>query len=316
MLISILIPAYARPEQLGEALESIAQQDRSLIGEIIIGDDSPRSYWARNQEVIAASGLADLIEYLPSDPSRGTYPNHHFLGARAKCAHILFLHNDDRLCPGALTVLTNACANETDPRVKLWFGRHQIMDEQGRVSAERTDANNRKYGRDGPASARPMWEWCLTESVPPNSVLIGKETYTRYMQGPHDGNVGDWGFSVRLANSGAWARFVPEFVSAYRVQPGSVTTAGRGLDVHRTFELAEQLVVPPEAAAQKTRRFGGLAINAAVRYARDGERAVAWRTFLSPQLSWRKRLSLRGMLVFAMLCTPRPLWLWTLRYKN
>ena len=155
MLISILIPAYARPEQLREALESIAKQDRSLIGEIIIGDDSPRSYWAHNQEVIAASGLADLIEYLPSEPSRGTYPNQHFLSSKAKFDHPLFLHNDDQLCPGALSVLTNACANETDPRVKLWFGRNQIMDEQGLVSAERTGANDRNTARTGPVERVP-----------------------------------------------------------------------------------------------------------------------------------------------------------------
>ena len=121
------------------------------------------------------------------------------------------------------------------------------------------------------------------------------------------------GLSVRLANSGAWGRFVAEYLSAYRVQPGSVTTAGRGMDVHRFFELAEQLVVPPEAVAQKRRRFAGLMMTATIRYARDGERAQAWRAFLSPQISWRQRLSVRGILVLAMLSTPRPLWLWTLR---
>ena len=99
VLISILIPAYARPEQLAEALQSIAQQERSLIGEIIIGDDSPRSYWDRNQAVIAQSGLAELIDYQPSEPSRGTYPNQWFLASRAKFDHLLILHNDDQLCP-------------------------------------------------------------------------------------------------------------------------------------------------------------------------------------------------------------------------
>ncbi len=90
MPISLLIPAYARPEQLGEALESISRQDRSLIGEIIVGDDSPPIYWPRNQAVIAGSGLSDLVDYVPSDPPKGTYPNQWFLASRAKFDHVLF----------------------------------------------------------------------------------------------------------------------------------------------------------------------------------------------------------------------------------
>jgi hypothetical protein len=316
VLISILIPAYARPEQLGEALASIALQDRSLIGEIIIGDDSPRSYWASNQAVIAASGLAELIEYLPSDPSKGTYPNQWFLASRAKHDHLLFLHNDDQLCPGALGLLANACANETDPRVKLWFGTHLIMDEAGVVDPERTTASDHWFGRQGAGATRPVWEWCLTESIPSNAFLVERATYLQYMRGEHDGNVGDWAFSVRLANSGAWARFIGRLVSRYRVQAGSVTSTGRGVDAHRAYELACELRVPPEMEAAKRKRFNRYMLVVAVRYARDGERMNAWRAFLSPDVPWRERFSLRSGLVLSMLLTPRPLWLWALHYKT
>jgi glycosyltransferase involved in cell wall biosynthesis len=316
VLISILIPAYARPEQLGEALQSIAQQDRTLIGEIIIGDDSPRAYWARNQAVIAASGLADLIDYIPSEPARGTYPNQWFLASRARFEHLLLLHNDDQLCPGALSALADACARETDSRVKLWFGTHLIMDEAGVVDPARSEASDRWYGRQGPAAARPVWQWCLTESIPPNAFLVEKATYLQHMRGEHDGNVGDWAFSVRLANSGGWARFIAQTVSRYRVQAGSVTTAGRGVDVHRAFELACQLRVPPEYEKAKRDRFFRYTLVVAVRYARDGERAKAWRAYLWPDVPWRRRLTARSALVLLMLLTPRPLWRWALHYKN
>jgi len=316
VLISILIPAYARPEQLGEALESIAQQDRSLIGEIIIGDDSPRSYWASNQAVIAASGLAELIEYLPSEPSRGTYPNQWFLASRAKFDHLLFLHNDDQLCPGALGLLVNACVDQTDARVKLWFGTHLIMDEAGVVDPERSAASDRWYGRQGPGATRPVWEWCLTESIPSNAFLVERATYLQHMRGERDGNVGDWAFSVRLANSGGWAQFIAQAVSRYRVQGGSVTSAGRGVDAHRAFELARELRVPSGMEAVKRRRFNRHMLVVAVRYVRDGERMNAWRSLLSPDVPWRQRFSVRSGLVFLMLLTPRPFWIWALRYKN
>ncbi|MEJ7685783.1 MAG: glycosyltransferase [Variovorax sp.] len=316
MLISILIPAYARPDQLGTALESIAQQDRSVIGEILIGDDSPRRFWASNQEVIAASGLAELVEYIPSEPSRGTYPNQWFLASRAKFDHLLFLHNDDQLCPGALNLLTTACAAETDPHVKLWFGTHLIMNEPGVIDAVMSDASDRWYGRNGPEATRPLWEWCLTESIPSNAFLVQRASYLRHMRGERDGNVGDWGFAVRLANSGAHAHFVGQTVSRYRVQAGSVTNSGRGVDAHRTFELAHQLRVPAEFEAMKRKRFYQNTLVVAVRYARDGERAKAWRSLFSPDVPWRRRFSVRAVLVVMMLSTPRPLWLWALRYKD
>jgi hypothetical protein len=54
----------------------------------------------------------------------------------------------------------------------------------------------------------------------------------------------------------------------------------------------------------------------AVRYARDGERMNAWRALLSLHVPARQRFSVRFGLVILMLLTPRPFWLWALRYKN
>ncbi|WP_218511746.1 glycosyltransferase family 2 protein [Variovorax sp. dw_308] len=316
MLISVLIPAYARPEQLGEALASIAQQDRSLIGEIIIADDSPRAYWDRNQAVIAASGLTDLIDYVPSEPSRGTYPNQWFLGTRAKCDHLLFLHNDDMLCPAALRTLADACMSETDTLVKLWFGRNLIMDEEGRVDPARSADNDRVYGKTGGARAQPMWQWCLTQSVPPDAFLIARDTYLQHMQGPRDGNVGDWAMMVRLANSGVWARFIDQEVSMYRVQADSVTNAGRGMDVHLYYEFTRQLRVPPEGTALKQVRASRIAPVATIRYARDGERLHAWKCYVSRDWTWRQRLSRSGVMALMALSMPRALWTWALRNRD
>lgn len=316
MLISILIPAYARPAQLGEALASIAQQDLSLIGEILIGDDSPPSYWDDNRAVIAASGLAALIRYMPSQPSRGTYPNQWFLAETAKYEHLLFLHNDDQLCPDALALLADACERESDPRVKLWFGTQWIFDEAGVIDGERSTESDRHYGRDGPSATKPVWEWCLTESIPSNSFLVDKNTYLANMKGPRDGNVGDWAFGVRLANSGGWAHFVGKKVSLYRVQAGSVTVAGRGVDVHRAFEAMQTLRVPPEREKEKRERFETFALVAVVRYAREGERLNAWNAWRSSAICWRRRLSMRSLVVLAMLLTPRPVWRWALKYKS
>ena len=315
LLISILIPTFGRPDQLAQALASLVEQDQTLIGEVVIGDDSDVKLREANLAVIAASPLAPRIRYFCNEPPLGNYPNQWFLAEQARNDHVLLLHDDDWLCPGGLSVLAQACEQESDQRVKLWFGRNLVMDEQGQVDMERTRDFDRIYGKLGGAESRALWQWCLTESVPPNSFLISRETYTRYMRGPRDGNAGDWGLQVRLANSGAWASFVPRYVSAYRVQAQSVTSAGRGMDAHIHYELTQQLVVPPSAEQRKRERFSHRAKVATVRYLREGERVKAWKCFVSSNWRWNDRFSVRGAATVAMMLTPRVFWMWGLRYR-
>lgn len=310
--VSVLVTAYRRPHQLEEALASLAMQDRSLIGEIIVSDDSPADEAKANQKIIEASELRSLIRYFHHSPSLGCYPNHWFLARQARYAHMMFLHDDDALCAGALASLVDACKQESDSNVRLWFGRNIIMDVDGKVDLAVSDDHNAKYDRAGSGGVRQVWEWCLHESVPPNSFLVGTDDYRSLMQGKRDGNVGDFGFVVRLANSGARARFIARDMSFYRVQAASSTSSGRGVDVHRAYEIATSLRVPPEFEALKHRRFNPMALTATVRHARDGERGEAWSLYRSKAWTWRQRLSPRGLAVLAMLLTPRFAWNWTL----
>jgi len=316
MRISILIPTYERPEQLREALESIAAQDLSLVGEILISDDSPSEHLEANRAAVRASGLGALVRHWSNVPPLGTYPNHWFLASEARETHMLFLHDDDAMHPGGIAALVDACSAETDPRVKLWFGTQLIVDQAGVVDPVRSRESDEEYGRAGGEAARPVWEWCLKQAIPSDGYLVETATYRAHMRGERDGNVGDWAFAVRLANHGLWARYIGETVSHYRVQIASVTSSGRGADVHLSFEHARRLKVPPEREAERSERFYGSMLVVAVRYLRDGERGNAWRAWCSSHLRWRQRLSLRAAAVLAMLLTPRPVWFWALRYKD
>lgn len=315
MLISILLPTYRRPHQLREALASLAEQERRLIGEILVGDDSPTSLRPANQAEIAASKVASLVRYIPNDPPKGNYPNQWALAEQARFDHILILHDDDQLCPGGLTLLADARAAEVDDRVGIWFGRDLIMDERGQVDPERSRANARHYGKDGAGCAQPVWQWCLTQSIPPNCALLDRPTYLRQMRGERDGSSGDWGLSVRLANSGRWGRFIAKNVSRYRVQPESLTNAGRGVDAHCMYELTQQLRVPEQGEGGKERLLQRFAEVATTRYLRDGDRVRAWQCFTSRHWRWRRRLSPRGVATLAMLLTPSALWRWSLHYR-
>ena len=315
MHISILIPTYNRTGQLAEAIASIAAQDLSLIDEVLVGDNSNTEMREANRAMIAASAIAGLIRHLPNDPPTDNFRNQWSLARQARCDHVLFLHDDDHLCPGGLALLAGACAGETDPRVKIWFGRNYLMDAEGRSDMEATRAKDREYGKDGSGEARPIWRWCLKYSLPPNSALMDRTSYIRNMEGPRDGNVGDWGLWVRFANSGAWARFVPEYVSSWREQPVQQTSSGRGMDSHRAYELGLQLKVQPESEPQKAELLSNLARVATLRYLRDGERDLAMKCFASPHWTWRQRLSPRGIATALMFVLPRPIWLWALHHR-
>ncbi len=315
MRISVLIPTYNRPEQLAEAIASVAEQDLDLINEVLIGDNSNDVMREANAKVIAASPLAPLIRHVKHDPPQGNFENQWALAILAKCEHILFLHDDDKLNPGGLAALAMACENETDARVKIWFGRNHVMDEKSNVDMALTKKCDVLYGKDGPGMARPAWRWCLTESLPPNSALLDRATYLSHMRGARDGNVGDWGLWVRIANSGAWGRFVPEYVWSYRVQFASQSQSGRGMDIHRWYEIGQQLKVPPEAEIEKAHLLARVAHVATMRYLRDGERGHALRCLASRHWTWRERLSPRGLTTTLFLLTPRLLWVWALQVR-
>ncbi len=175
----------------------------------------------------------------------------------------------------------------------------------------REGADTKTYGKDGPSAVRPVWEWCLRHSLPPNSWLMRADTYREFMWGPRDGNVGDWGMAVRMANSGALGSFIAEDISKYRVQAASVT--GSGTNLHYMYEIAHQLKVPPEREAEKKELLLFFAEVATMRYLRAGERGLAWKCFLSPDWRWQRRFSPRGIVTLAMLATPDVLWRWKLR---
>ncbi|MEJ8851779.1 hypothetical protein [Variovorax rhizosphaerae] len=210
-------------------------------------------------------------------------------------------------------MLAEACAKETDGSVKIWFGRSQIMDADAHVDRALTAADNKAFGKDGPGAVRSVREWCLKRAIPRNGFLICRASYLAEISGARDGNVGDWGLTVRLANSGASGRFIAEDVGRHRVQAGSATQPGHGVDVHLMFEIARQLEVSTPAHIDARKRLLRQLVEVATTgYLRHGERARAWMCFLSPYWKWKRRLSPSGVAALCMLLTPAFCWDWAI----
>lgn len=316
MQVSILIPTYNRPEQLAEALASLRHQDLNNIGEIIISDDSQVvAMREANQRTIGTSGLAHLIRYYANTPARGNYPNQWFLGTLAQFPLCLLLHDDDVLRPYGLDRLVSwACMDlQADPEIAVWFGRNLIMNEEGVVDYVASHENTVKYGKDREDCVKPVWEWCLMHSLPPNCMLMRTEVYQEHMRGDRDGNVGDWAMHVRMANAGFHGRFIATDVFKYRIQTQSVTNSGRQADAHLYYEHALELQVPADAEWRKRLMLDKIDVAVATtRYLREGERLRAWKCYLSQNWKWQRRISARGLATLGMLMLPTIAWSWAL----
>jgi glycosyltransferase involved in cell wall biosynthesis len=305
-VISILIPTYKRPHQLVEALRSLEDQDPALIHEILIGDDSPAVEAEANSRVIGQSLLAAKCRHIIHPKSLGNYPNQWALAEASKGQYILILHDDDRLLPGGLDRLAEQANQNTDSRVRIWFGRNRIIDEHGQVNLQQSQHEMAKFGKAGNSTTAPLWEFCLKQGIPPDCFLVERSLYVKHMRGPRDGNVGDFWCYVRMANDGEWGHFIALDISDYRVQSVSNTSAGRGTDVHYVLEAAKSLKVPGQAQAAKAFLVNESIVVGTRRYLRDGDKRRAWACYLQ-DWSLPQRLSLQGLTTACAFILPKTL---------
>lgn len=122
---SICIPAYNRAHHLGSLLDSILSQDYDNFEIVICEDHSPE----REQISIIVQRYAelhpDVIRYYENDENLGYDGNIRNLVARANGTFCFFMGNDDLMCAGALTHVTDILRRHRNAGVILksyaWF---------------------------------------------------------------------------------------------------------------------------------------------------------------------------------------------------
>ena len=120
-LFSIVIPVFNRAAVLGRALESVAQQDWKDYEVIVVDDGSTDEIcdvlaWYRPLQIV----------FLRNETNRGVaHARNRGVGA-AQGAWIVFLDSDNRLLPGALSVLHSTIA-ECDEKVAVVYGKSELI---------------------------------------------------------------------------------------------------------------------------------------------------------------------------------------------
>lgn len=216
--LSVCVPTFNRPGLVQRTLASIVESASGHESdvEIIVSDNSPAvSEQACRESLLGWSGQS---RYIGNDVNIGIAANLSQCIAQAQGRYVVFVHDDDRLLPGAVPAILSVVGNEATEDQVLFFGVH-LVDADGHV------LRRQEFCRDERVTPSDALDRLLSDNglawFP--GLVVSAAAYATV--GPFDaavGNATDLEMWVRL-----FARFglrcVPESINAYSVHSGSAT---------------------------------------------------------------------------------------------
>jgi glycosyltransferase involved in cell wall biosynthesis len=219
--IAVLVLAYARPDLLQGALESVAAQSRQPDEVIVVDDCSPQPL---REQLRPIPGLD--VRFIRHDRNRGPGAAAGTLLQSSSCELVAFLNDDDAWysefiaeCEAALT---------SEPGAVLAFCDHDVMDAKGTVDPVLSHVVSARWGRAGLRPGRldylPVLA-AVTQSVPSASFALTRRWALRVELLSAGGAWWDYFVGLSAASSGASAVYVPRRLGAYRLSPAGLTAA-------------------------------------------------------------------------------------------
>jgi len=243
--VTVVVPAYRRPEFLSEALASAVKQTFADF-ELIVTDDGDSPEIAK----LTASFADPRIRYRSNPRPLGIAMNHYIAFLEARGSLIASLHDDDLWEPDFLAELVPPLTS--DASISVAFCDHHIIDAEGRPLTEWTNQNSRIYRRHllAPGRHQPFLEMAVVhESIPMamgavfrRSILDGAD-YPARIGGSYD----LW-LAYLAARNGQAAYYVPQRLTRYRVHTGSGTARSGARNLHHAIYVRTQLLHAPALA--------------------------------------------------------------------
>jgi len=221
-LVSIIIPAYNRPEFLRQTIESAIQQTYRNIEIIVFDDCSPVNL----REVVDAF-QDPRIHFHRNSENLGLYTNAISAQRISKGKYIAYLNDDDLWSENFLEKLVPPL--EANPDVVLAFSDHYIIDADGNIDLPATEKNTRYWKRANLKEGlyQPFHQQALVNhSIPvANAVVIRKDGIDWENDFPSPGADIHWDFyiSYLACRSGKAAYYCKERLTQYRVHDTSMT---------------------------------------------------------------------------------------------
>jgi glycosyltransferase involved in cell wall biosynthesis len=250
--VSICIPTFDRLPFLQEAVASARGQSVSDV-EILVGDDGDSAElrrWCLSEAAVDAR-----LRYLKTPQRLRLAGNWNFLAREARGEFVALIGDDDRLLPHfAERLLRHAKAN-----VDVVFSNHFLIDERGNRLVAESRAITRQYFRDTLRPGTLDYPQIVTwKNSVPISASILRTDMVRRLGFKEDLNTPEIELFVRLAAQGGYFVHLDDYLSEYRIHPGSETAAG--LKIDRLVEYLASIAVSPEVEATKRALLGPMAI--------------------------------------------------------
>jgi glycosyltransferase involved in cell wall biosynthesis len=130
-VLSVCVPAYARPSMLARALRSVDRHSMSARSvELLVSDNDPDLTEEVARPLLAA--WPGPTAYIPNRPNIGMVANFNQCLASASGQSVLILHDDDFLLPGALERIVSVLRTPGGESPVHLFGV-AIVDQQQRI---------------------------------------------------------------------------------------------------------------------------------------------------------------------------------------
>jgi len=304
-IVSVILPTFQRDEWLLGALGSVLAQSWAKF-EVIVSDGAASD---ATRALVTATACGDpRVRYRRNELLLDSLGNHVAAIAEARGRYIAVLHDDDLWEKDFLARLVPPL--ESRPECVLSFCDQTIMDVEGRVSGENSDAASRRWGRASLAEGvhLPFWNLVVSQAIPALAgCVIRREALRPEILTPLAGSAIDLWITFALCRAGQGAYYVPERLIRYRVHRGADTAR---LDNCRetTVWVWEQIANEPglDEETRKTvlRRLSRARQRTSYLLARLGSRRAALRGAVS---ALQECPSLRGVAVLAVTALPRPL---------
>lgn len=301
-LVTIGIPSFNRFVYLKEAVRSALAQTYNN-KEILISQN-PCDDGDLNSEI--QSWCQDMsrnhgeIRYRKNKGNIGAVSNFNVILDEAEGEYIAFLGDDDRFLPSFLERLVSASV----PGASVVASNQYAIDESGCRLDDLTQRLAEKWARDrapaGELTNPEIWAWQNTISI--YSSIIRREEARQLRFKEHLDNP-DIEFFIRLSRKeNARFVFVPEYLSEWRVHDESYTA--RGLRLQRLLESLIPLEVSPEVMPYKRQLIEEKIDNAVSLSLLEGNGALARKLRRSEFYPFRKKMSLKGLILGLLVWMP------------
>jgi glycosyltransferase involved in cell wall biosynthesis len=275
-VLSVCMPTYGRPMLLERALESVVQVPSTHASriEIVVADNSPELNGGIVERFLGS--WPGPTRYLTNETNIGAVPNFNRAGFGAAGRYLVFLHDDDRLLPGALDEIVGVVSDRQGGVAVYLFGV-DVVDESGRVRRRQTFAARRTLSPS--ASLKRLLSDSSFVRMP--GMVVNRELFTEI--GGFDVSVGnptDFELLIRVfATHGVTC--VPALTAQYTVHRDAATSGMFNADTIATlmklFDRAEATRLLDERLVRRSKRdfFHQFILGGAYRAMRNGDLQAA-----------------------------------------